>query len=259
MPTDKAFELAHKYSSKALQLDSQLSLGHVARAAAYMFHDWKWNDGYNSLKKALELNPASNEAQQLLFYYHAITGNMDEAIQVLETAYSVDPLSPVVNHFLAQAYNYAERYDDALRIVNHLLEMYPSMRASLELKGWITGWQGNWHKAAEIFLEVHKQTGHPLKGLFSLAFAYGKLGEKEKALDCIRKMQQRQREEPDAIVDSELAIAWWGIGEKQKSIQYLQNCIDKKLGSVAFLLDSKLFEGLKEFPEYEIFKKKLNL
>jgi hypothetical protein len=47
--------------------------------------------------------------------------------------------------------------------------------------------------------------------------------------------------------------------DKQKSIQYMENCIEKKLGAVAFFLDSKLFEGLKEFPESKIFKKKLNL
>ena len=259
MTTEKAFELAHKYSSKALQLDSKLSLGYVARGAVYMFHDWRWKDGYNSVKKAIELNPAGTYAHQFLYYYHTITGNKDEALKVMEAAYSIDPLSPVVNHFLAEAYKEAERYDAALRIVDHVLEMYPAMRASLELKGWIYGWQNMWDKALEIFLEVHKQTGHPLKGLTGLAYAYGKLGEKEKGLDCIKKMQQREREVPDSIMDADLAIAFWGIGEKQKSIQYMKNCIDKKLSSVAFFLDSKLFEGLKDFPEYEIFKKKLNL
>ena len=46
--------------------------------------------------------------------------------------------------------------------------------------------KGDWHKAAEYFTEVHRLTNHPLKGLAPLGFAYGMLGEKEKALDIIK-------------------------------------------------------------------------
>ncbi|MEJ7644965.1 MAG: hypothetical protein WKF87_10240 [Chryseolinea sp.] len=43
--------------------------------------------------------------------------------------------------------------------------------------------KGDWAGALPWFLEVHCLTNHPLKGLMGLGYAYGKLGEGEKALE----------------------------------------------------------------------------
>jgi len=82
------------------------------------------------------------------------------------------------------------------------------MRIALELEGWCTGVKGDWKKAAEIFEEVHLLTKHPLKGLTPLGCAYAQLGETEKALECIRKIEQRQVEEPKMVLDADLAMIY---------------------------------------------------
>jgi len=256
---NKAFQLVHTYSDKALQLDSSLAAGYVAKGSAYLLYDWKWKQAYDSLLKAIELNPAATEAHQMLSFYYTITGRKKEAVDIMERALQVDPLSPRVIQLLAETYLNAGRPDDALKQAEWLLEIHPHMRAAAELKGWCLGAKGDWKKALEIFEEIHRIIKHPLKGLAPLACAHAKLGESEKALECIRKIEQRQVQEPGVVLDIDLAMAWWALGEKDNTFNHLFQCVEKRIGPVAIIIDHPLFEGISDDPRYKILKEKLGL
>ncbi len=256
---NEAFQLVHTYSDKALQLDSSLAAGYVAKGSAYLLYDWKWKQAYDSLLKAIELNPAATGAHQMLSFYYTITGRKKEAVDIMEKALQVDPLSPRVIQLLAEAYLNAGRPDDALKQAEWLLEIHPHMRAAAELKGWCLGAKGNWKKALEIFEEIHRIIKHPLKGLAPLACAYAKLGETEKALECIRKIEQRQVEEPGVVLDIDLAMAWWALGETDNTFNHLFQCVEKRIGPVAIIIDHPLFKGISDDPRYQLLKEKLGL
>lgn len=260
MEPNAAFAVVHKYSDKALRLDSSLAAGYAAKGSAYLFYNWNWKQAYDSLAKAIKLNPATTGAHQMLSFYYMITGRKEEAVDIMEKAYQVDPLSPIVNKSLADAYLNAGRTDDALKQAELLLEMHPQMSVALELKGWCIGVKGDWKKAAEIFEEVHRlHIKHPLKGLFPLGCAYANSGEVEKALECIRKIEQRQVEEPGIVLDADLAMIWSSLGDKDKAFHYLFQCVEKKMGPVAIIIDHPMFKIPHDDPRYQLLKEKLNL
>ena len=259
MQPNEAFEVVHRYSDKALQLDSSLAAGYVAKGSAYLLYDWKWKQAYKSLLKAIELNPVTTGAHQLLSLYYLSTGRKKEAVDIMEKALEVDPISPIVNQYLADAYLNAGRIDDALRQLERLLDLYPNMRVALEAKGWCVGLKGDWEKAVEIFEEVHRLIKHPLKGLAPLGYAYAQAGESEKALECIRKIEQRQAEEPGIVLDIDLAMIWWSLGEKDKAFYHLFQCVEKKMGVVAIIIDHPMFKEAVYDPRYQLLKEKLNL
>jgi tetratricopeptide (TPR) repeat protein len=249
----------HKYSDKALQLDGSLAVGYAAKGSAYLLYDWKWKQAYDALLKAIALNPATTGAHQQLSFYYMITGQRKEAVDIMEKALQVDPLSPMVNKSLADAYLNAGRADDALKQVEWLLDIHPQMRVALELKGWCVGVQGDWKQAAEIFEEVHRLIKHPLKGLTPLGCAYAKSGEVEKALECIRKIEQWQVEEPGVVLDADLAMIWLSLGEKDKAFHHLFQCVEKRMGPVAIIIEHPMFKVATDDPRYQLLKEKLNL
>ena len=259
MQPGKAFEIVHTYSDKALQLDSSLAAGYTAKGSAYLLYDWKWKEAYDALLKAIELNPASTGAHQMLSFYYTIAGRKQEAVDIMEQALRADPLSPRVIQLLAETYLNAGRPDDALKQAELLLHIHPQMRAALELKGWCLGAKGDWKKALEIFEEIHRLIKNPLKGLAPLGCAYAKLGENEKALECIRKIEQRQAEEPGVVLDIDLAMVWWALGNKDKTFHHLFQCVEKRIGPVAIIIDHPLFKGLSDDSRYQLLKEKLNL
>jgi TolB-like protein/class 3 adenylate cyclase/Flp pilus assembly protein TadD len=259
MQPAEAFEIVHRYSDIALQVDSSLATGYAAKGSAYLLYDWQWERAYEALRKAIELNPATTGAHQLLSFYYMIIGRKNTAVEIMEKALLVDPLSPIVNHYLAEAYFNAGRTDEAIKQVDRLLDMHPQMRIAMGLKGWCLGIKGDWQQAAEIFEEVHRLTNHPLKGLTALGCAYAHLGAAEKALACIGKIEQRQVEEPGVVLDADLAMLWWALGEKDKAFHHLFECVEKRMGPVAILIDHPMFKEMVGDPRYQLLKAKLNL
>jgi tetratricopeptide (TPR) repeat protein len=250
MLPDKAFKIVHLYADRALQLDSTIAESHTAKASAYLFYDWKWKEAYEALQKAKSLNPGFMETYELLAFYHIIMGEKERAVQIAEEAEKMDPLSPVITQALGDMYMFAERYDDSIRQAEKVLKTNPEMRVAIEMKGWATGMKGDWAAALKLFEEVHRLTNHPLKGLMGIGFASAKLGDTERAMDCIHRMEQRQKEEPDSVIDPDLANVWYGLGNFDKCFYYLNQCVDKRIGPVSYYLEFPAFKELKSDPRY---------
>ena len=247
-PPEKAFDIVKRYSEKALQIDDSIAESHVAKATMHLMYDGNWPAGYEALQTALRLNRTATGAHEILSMYHIFNRNIAEAVKVMEEASQMDPLSPQINHFLGEAYLFADRYDDAIRVADKLLEINPQMRIAIELKGWCAGMKGDWQKALEYFKEVHRLTNHPLKGLSPLGFAYAKLGEKEKALEIIAKMEQRQREEPNVVIDGDLLIVWWALGNMDKVLYYFEKSVVKKVSGLNWFLNYPPVRGIADDP-----------
>ncbi|MEI9809135.1 MAG: tetratricopeptide repeat protein [Bacteroidota bacterium] len=216
-------------------------------------------EAYVALQKAIELNPGATLAYELLGFYYILVDKKKEAVDMLEEAVQIDPLSPGITHELGNAYIFAERYDDAIRQADKLLELDPKRRASIEMKAWATGMKGDWKAALPFFEEIHRLTNHPLKGLIGLGFAYGKLGQKEKAMECIRKLEQRQIEEPGSVIDADLAGVWYGLDDLDKTFYYINQCIDKRMGPVSYFLEYPAYKGIKDDPRYDEIRKRLGV
>ncbi|MEP7143037.1 MAG: adenylate/guanylate cyclase domain-containing protein [Ferruginibacter sp.] len=255
----KAFEIVYRYAQKALNLDSSIAEGHTAMAGAYLFYERNWKKAYEELQMAIQLNPGFVEVYELLSFYYIIMGEKDRAVKIMEDAEQLDPLSPLVLQSLGNAYIFAERYDDSIRQADKLLEMNPQMRVAVEIKAWANGMKGDWELALELFEEVHRLTSHPLKGLMGVGFANAKLGNREKAMDCIRKMEQRQAQDPNSVIDSDIAAVWYGLGNLYKTFHYLNQCIDKRMGPVSYMLEYPVYKEIKDDPRYKDLRKREGL
>jgi adenylate cyclase len=258
LPT-KAFDIVHRYADKALSIDSSIAETHIAKASSYLFYEWNWEKAYQSLQEAIRLNPSAMDAYELLGHYYIIAGKKDLAVKTLQDAEQLDPLSPVVIQSLGNMYVFAERYPEAVGQADKLLEMNPQMRAALELKAWGTGLGGDWPAALQMFEEVHRLTKHPLKGLMGFGYASAVLGDRETALECIRKMEQRQREDPDSVVDADLAAIWLGLGDYDKVFYYINQCIEKRMGPAGYFLEYPPYKVLKNDPRYIELKRKAGI
>jgi adenylate cyclase len=171
----------------------------------------------------------------------------------------MDPLSPVMNHYLGNMYVFSERYDEAIHQCDKVLEMHPQMRICIEMKGWATGMKGNWQEALKLFQEVHRLTNHPLKGLSGLGHTYAKLGQRDKAMECIEKIHQRQIEEPEAVIDGDLVAIYYALGDMDEAFNHIERYIEKRIVPPTFFLQYPPFKELRKDPRYEELKKRSGL
>ena len=259
MSPHKAFEIVHRYADKALQLDSSIAESHIAKASAYLFFDWEWQKAYDSLQNAIRINPGAIEVYRLLATYYIIMGKIDKAVKIMEEAVRLDPLSPPINHYLGNVYMFAGRYNDAIRQADNVLEIHPQMRICIDLKGWAIAMTGDYETALDLFKEVHRLTNHPLKGLMGVGYCYAKLGHPEKTMECIRKIEQRRLEEPEAIVDGDLVGLWFSLGNYDKVFYHINQSIDKRTAPASMFLEYPVFKELKTDSRYAELKRRLSV
>jgi len=253
-----AFELARQYADKAIGLDNSFAEAYSVKGVACMVHDLDWNKAYSYLARGLELKPGSSYASFLLGIYYQCMGRSNEAIAVLEKAITYDPLSVMLIDSLGEKYFFTERYKEAEQQMQKLLELEPHMRHALEIKGLCRAMIGEWDEAFKIFEEVYRLTNHPLKGICPLGYAYARTGQREKALDCIAKIEQRQAEEPGFVADLDLAMIWWAMEDKDKAFHHLFNALDKKI-PVCYGLYSPLYKGIADDPRFNEIRRRMNL
>jgi serine/threonine protein kinase len=97
----------------AVQLDDSLPEAHSALAAAYS-NSHQWDAAEREFKRAIELNP--NYANAHYFFsllYLDPQGRLDEAINELQTALRLDPMSPIINANFGLVLYHSRRFDDA--------------------------------------------------------------------------------------------------------------------------------------------------
>jgi Predicted integral membrane protein len=259
MSPHKAFDLVNEYADKALQLDDTVAEGYVAKASRLLYYEWKWKEAFDALKTAMELNPGSIPGFRMLSYYYITVGQPQDAVNILEEAVQIDPLSAALNHGLGNMYIFVDRFDDAITQAEKVLELEPGMRIGIELKAWSIGLKGNWKEALELFHEVHRLTDHPLKGLMGVGFALGRLGRKEEALECIRKIEERQKQEPDVVLNGDLAVIYFGIDDYDKVYYHLKRSVERHASPINVFLEYPLFRELKKDPRFlELKKNSLN-
>ena len=61
-----------------------------------------------------------------------------------------------------------------------------------------------------------------------LGYAHGTLGHIDKAMECIQKLEQRQIEGPDFVIDTDLVAVWLGVGNFDKVFYHIRKCIEKR-------------------------------
>jgi hypothetical protein len=90
-----------------------------------------------------------------------------------------------------------------------------------------------------------------------IGYCYAKKGQPEKTMECIRKIEQRQIEEPDAVMDPDLVGLWFCLGNYDKVFYHIDQCIQKRVAPVNMFLEYPVFRELNKDPRFEELKKRV--
>src|SRR5688500_6429761 len=139
----------------------------------------------------------------------------------MEEAVKQDPLSLPLMSNLGDAYSFAGRFDLALAQFDKIIELDPTYRRAFEGRGMVRLAMGDYEHAVKDMEQYQRLVGHPLKGLSSLGHAYAASGNKEKALECLEKIKQREESEPGVLLHMDYAFIYSGMQEFDKAFYYL--------------------------------------
>lgn len=121
---------------KALQLDENLAYAYQAQSGLNGYA-LEFDKARESAKKAYELAP--NDASIVNTYYITLgQDDIEEKFRMLKKAFRLDPLSaPIATNYSNYLGREENKYDEALAILNGIIERYPDYSPAYEKKAWL--------------------------------------------------------------------------------------------------------------------------
>ena len=256
-PPEEYFERSLAAARKAIELDDQLAEGHITFAMVTFWYTRDWTTAETEFKTALKLDPNSTLGH--LYYAHLLsnTGRHAEAVEEAQKARANDPVSPFVSSLEGLFLLQADRLDEAIAQLAEASEIdanfwMPHMFSARALI------QKNMYEEAEI--SAHRATELSPAQSISIAYesyAAAKLGKREKAGELLNELLERSRTK--YVPPYHVAIAYMGLGEREKAMEALEHGVAEHDPKVTFLKVEHTWDELRSEPRFAALIKRMNL
>jgi serine/threonine protein kinase/Tfp pilus assembly protein PilF len=238
---------------KALELDPNLAGPHALLASDKAAVDWDFAGGEAEFRKALELDPSDATTHQWYSeMLDGLPGRSQDAIDEINRAHELDPLSPIIAFSRGMAYASDRQFDRAIEIIKRVIADNPNFgRAHTGLA--VAYWAE--HKYPETIQEY--KTGSLLEGDKNLAEwadaldkgfrSGGWPGALHKGLEV--SLVQRQAK-TGYISPYQIAGLYADLGDKEHAFEWLNTAYQEHDGFLSGLPTDFLFDSLRSDPRY---------
>jgi len=134
------YEEAAAECGRALELDSGLAIPHAILGGSIYFRQRRFEKGETELRKAIELDPALEEAYISLGTTLGEQERFQEAVSVLRRALELNPDRSITHYNLSIAYARQKNYSNALREAVRAFQLGPSIRTAKGLVAFVLGY-----------------------------------------------------------------------------------------------------------------------
>jgi serine/threonine-protein kinase len=248
MTPTELFPKSKAAANKAVEIDDALSDGHAALGMTLFWGEWDWKGAENQFRRALELNP--NDVNAHLFYAHLLsnTGRHAEALAEVKIARELDPLFPFAGALEGLFLIHAGRTDEALDRLNKTLELAPNFWMPHLFASIAYIEKGMYREAVAEARRAKQfspaQTNSNAYESYALAKS-GKLAEGQAALDELLKLSTAR-----FIPPSHIALAFNGLGETDKTLEWLEKGYEQRDPKMAFLKVDPKWNNLRSDPRF---------
>ena len=248
---DEGFALARQAAEQAIRVEPEFSGGHLALGQVRLVYDWDIDAASEAIQRAYALAPGNAAVMQTMAYLSSAQGRVGEAIELLESAKSRDPLNAVVNNNLAVDYFYAGRFDESEREFTRLLDASPNYGGARIGLGKVYLLRGQAERALQLMSEEPFEPWR-LSGLPLVLYALERHEEADRVLDeLVRKYRD---EAPSQIAEN---YAW--RGDVDRAFSWLQHAYEVRDSGVTSLKVNPFFDAVRSDPRYPGFLEALGL
>jgi TolB-like protein/Tfp pilus assembly protein PilF len=120
-----AFRTARRAAERAIALDDTLAEAHTSMGEVLKDYEWDWGGAETAYRRAIALNPNYSTAHHFYAQLLATLARYSEAVDEIELARRVDPLSPGINAYVPYIYVAARDYERAVVEGRRAVELEP--------------------------------------------------------------------------------------------------------------------------------------
>jgi serine/threonine-protein kinase len=246
----KVWTKAAAGAATAVMLDANSAEAHTSLAHVKATQDWDWSGAEREFQLAIGLDPLYATAH----HWHGISclapmGRLDEALEELRLAQSLDPVSSIVARDLAMVHVYRRDYDVALEQCDHAIELNPHFSPAYWALGFIQEQRQDLDEAAAAFQRAISLSPHSPRMHAALGRTLALSGKRALALATLRKLDALAKQR--YVSPFEFASIRFALGQTDLGFRWLMKaCKDRAFELIALKVDPR-FEPLKEDERFE--------
>ena len=250
-------EKAKRMSARALELDPGLAEAHSAYGTALMY-SYDISGAEDEFRKAIQSKPSDTSAHNGYYWILSFRHRWDEALEHIETAVGLDPLSPLLAMNHAAFYYYRGDYSKALELYQRSVDLGGSTaRAS------VASTYGRMRRFEEMTREYEAWVDLR-RGSLPLAEEYARLNiarfrnDNEAFRKLLREIESHFGEE-NGPAGYEIASDYFYLGEKDKGFEWLEHSYSRREHILLWITIHPDLGGVRTDPRYLDLLKRLGL
>ena len=248
-PPLKIVPQAKAAALRALELDSSLAEAHCSLAFITGFCEWNWAGSEVHYLRALDLNPGYATAHHWFAVdYLAYVGRLDEALEELEIARQLDPLSSIINEGRGMLLMYQRNYREAAAHYRSLAQTDPQFYKAYGGLGRTLLQMGSYKEAIEQFEMARKLVGDVPSLLGAMGQAYARDGQTEKARGLLALLHELAASRH--IYSTAFAMIHLGLGEPGRALEWLEKGVSQRDLPLASLGAHPAYDELRGDPRF---------
>jgi TolB-like protein/DNA-binding winged helix-turn-helix (wHTH) protein/Tfp pilus assembly protein PilF len=248
-----AYPKAKAAAIKAIELDGTLGEAHISLAFCLDNFDWDWQSAAREFARGIDLSPGYAIGHEWYGWHLAALGRYGEAVAEVETAASLDPLSPSIGADLAEELLVAQRFDEAMEQSRKTLMLDPFFAPAHYVLGQAFVQRHNYNGAITELQKGVELSPGSTAFTANLAYAYAVSGMRDEAKKLLNELEHRS---PQANAP-EIAMVYVGLGEKDQAMVWLEKGYAGRFSP--WVLMRPCFNPLRSDPRFQDLLRRIGL
>jgi len=257
MPTRDGDPKGLEAARRAVSLGGNLAESHVSLALALSRSEWNWSGAEDELKRAIALNPSYSMAHRIYAAVFGSTGRHHEAVQQINEAMRLDPLSLPNNAEVVRTLYYARNYDQAVWQGQKALQLDPNYSRTYFWLGRVYSQKGMHREAFATSERILQSMPDSTLGLTEMAYSLAAAGRQTEARQILGRLEERSKS--TFVPAYNLAVVHIALKDNEVAMRYMQEAFKNREWPMVVLAEEPRLDPLRSDPRFQEILAKLNL
>lgn len=249
MPASEAFVKGQVYLEKAVDLAPNLAECQLHLAWISFLQEWNLSETYIHINNALETHPIVDVYQTLTSVLVA-EAKYEAALNYIETAIQIDPLSGINYHLKGYIFYGQEKYDEAIKCFEQSIKLNANSSVSVLYWGQALLLKEDYEAGLSFFENLPDEVDD-LKKLGGITMAHAAMGNHSEAMRGIKQLKLAMKTDLMDRALNILIICHALMGQNEQAIRYLEQGIQDRLPMMVYLNIEPCLKAIRSMPRFK--------
>jgi len=246
IPPDDAYRAAMEAALQAIELDDKLAEAHASMGLLEWIVNWDWKKAEEQFGRAVSLRSAYATTYHWHSLFLAFMGRTEDAIEEINYAVSVDPVSHNINAAVALLLYVAGDFDAAIQQADRTLEMRSDFFPAHTVLAKAYAAKGMYDEAIRSMRESINISGRRPSALAWLGHIYARAGRTKEALDLVEELESEESE----ASDFDRVVIHAGLRQGEEALRWLEKAYLRPSFEIFTCQTDPMLSELRNHPQY---------